>query len=166
MLFIRPAEIQDIPAITDIYNEAIANTVATFDTEPKTMEDHKHWLLAHDEKHPVLVAEIDGVVKGWIALSRWSDRAAYNGTAELSVYIHAHARGQGIGRALMERVIEAGRQAGLHTIVSRIAEGNAVSVHLHETLGFKEIGILREVGYKFDRWVDVVILQLMYDKKK
>lgn len=160
---IRKAEFIDIPAITDIYNEAIANTVATFDTRPKSMENRKHWLLAHDERHPVLVAEINGVVKGWIALSPWSERSAYDGTAELSVYIHADARGQGIGRALMEAVIVAGKEAGLHTIVARIAEGNAVSVHLHEALGFLCIGVMKEVGYKFDRWVDVILMQFLYD---
>jgi L-amino acid N-acyltransferase YncA len=159
---LRPAEIQDIPEITEIYNEAVRNTVATFDTEPRTLEDRKNWFLAHDGKHPILVAEMEGNVVGWAALSKWSDRAAYDGAAELSVYIAPDFRNKRIGRALMQAVIETGRKVGLHTIVSRIAGGNEVSVYMHESMGFEKIGVMKEVGHKFGRWIDVHLYQFMY----
>lgn len=160
---LRPAEIQDIPEITEIYNEAIRNTVATFDTEPKKLEERKNWFLAHDEKHPILVAKEEGNVVGWTALSKWSERAAYDGTAELSVYIAPDFRNRRIGRALMESIIEAGQEAGLHTIISRIAGGNEISIYMHESMGFEKIGIMKEVGHKFGRWIDVHLYQYMYE---
>ncbi|HDQ44463.1 MAG TPA: N-acetyltransferase family protein [bacterium] len=159
---IRPAEIQDIPQITEIYNEAVLNTVATFDTEPRTLEDRKNWFLDHDESHPVLVAAVEGNVVGWAALSRWSERAAYDASAELSVYIAPDFRNRRIGRALMESVIGAGRDAGLHTLISRISAGNEVSIYMHESMGFDKIGVMKEVGRKFGRWIDVHLFQFMY----
>lgn len=161
MITVRRAEIQDILDINAIYNEAIRNTVATFDTEPKSLEWTKNWLLNHDENHPVMVTEEDGSVIAWASLSKWSDRSAYDGTVELSVYVRQDRRGTGFGRELMQEIIAAGKQAGLHTLISRISGGNEVSVHLHLALGFKEVGILHEVGYKFEQWIDVYLFQLM-----
>src|SRR3954454_2525457 len=99
-LGIRRAELADAPAIAEIYNEAIATTTATFDTEPKTVEERTQWLQSHDERHPVFVALADGAIVGWASLTRWSDRAAYDDTAETSFYVRSTARGRGIGRKL------------------------------------------------------------------
>jgi L-amino acid N-acyltransferase YncA len=162
MITVRPAEIQDIPDINAIYNDAIRNTVATFDTEPRSLEWTKNWLLGHDENHPVLVTEEEGTVIAWASLSRWSDRSAYDGTAELSVYVREDKRGTGFGRELMQEIIAAGKKAGLHSLISRISGGNDVSFHLHRTFGFEEIGILREVGFKFDQWINVHLYQLLF----
>jgi phosphinothricin acetyltransferase len=158
---IRRATLQDADAIAAIYNEAVQNSTATFDTESKTEEDRREWLESHDDRHPVLVAECDGQIVGWASLSKWSDRPAYADTAESSFYVSEQHRGRGIGRALKVRMIEEARQAGLHTILARVAEGSAASLHLNEALGFERVGTMREVGLKFGRRLDVHLLQLM-----
>src|SRR3954465_14725432 len=97
---IRHAVLADAAAIAVIYNEAILTTTATFDTEPKSVDERTQWLKSHDERHPVLVAVVDGRVVGWASLSSWSDRCAYADTAETSFYVHSTYRGRGIGRRL------------------------------------------------------------------
>ncbi|UCD13979.1 MAG: N-acetyltransferase [Thermoplasmatales archaeon] len=162
MLKIRQAKLEDIVAITDIYNEAILKTVATFDTKIKTLDEQKSWFLHHGPKNPILVAEQDDVIVGWASLSEWSDRCAYSDTAELSLYILEKNQGKGIGRKLLEAIIQEGKKAGLHTVIARITEGNETSVHLHESVGFFHIGIMREVGLKFDKRLDVYLMQKIY----
>jgi phosphinothricin acetyltransferase len=163
MITIRQADDSDLDAITKIYNEAIRTTTATFDTEPKTVEDRRKWLASHDERHPVLVAEVEGAVVGWGCLSEWSDRPAYRDTAETSFYVAAAFRGRGIGRRLKEASIEEARRLGFHTLLARVAEGSEASLHLNESLGFMHIGTMKEVGRKFSRLLDVHILQKMLD---
>ena len=161
---IRPAAIEDLPAITAIYNHAVLTTVATFDTTPKTVEDQTPWFNAHGtDRHPIIVAERDGEIAGWGALSAWSDRCAYNDSAEISVYVAERFQGQGLGRALVEEVIRLGRKGGLHVLVSRIAEDNDVSVKLTESLGFTHVGLLKEVGNKFGRRIGVIFMQYIYE---
>jgi L-amino acid N-acyltransferase YncA len=162
MVIIRKATIDDLPAITEIYNQAILTTTATFDTEPKSLEEQKIWFESHGPKYPVLLAEEDDRVIGWASLSRWSDRCAYSDTAEISLYIYEKERGKGIGRKLLEAIIREGEKAGLHSIIARIAEGNEVSIHLHLSAGFEHIGIMREVGRKFGRLLDVYLMQKIY----
>ncbi|HLN51672.1 MAG TPA: GNAT family N-acetyltransferase [Thermoplasmata archaeon] len=160
-LTIRPARIQDAKAIAAIYNEAVRLTTATFDTEPRSLADQVSWLERHDAKYPVLVAELEGAVAGWAALSPWSERCAYAGTAELSIYIGETWRNRGIGRTLLKELIAVGRFLGLHSILARVAEGNPVSQRLHRSEGFATVGIMREVGYKFGRFLDVELMQLI-----
>jgi phosphinothricin acetyltransferase len=162
-LTIRHAEIADAEAIADIYNEAILTSTATFDTVPKSIEERTQWLESHDERHPVLVAVIDGVVAGWSSLSKWSDRPAYDDTAETSFYVHSTYRGRGIGRKLKETIIEEARRLGYHTLIARVAEGSRESIHLNEVAGFVHVGTLKEVGRKFDRWLDVHLMQKILD---
>ena len=161
---IRPANADDLAGITEIYNQAIINTVATFDTEPKTPEEQRVWFNEHGDKYPILVAEQLGAIVGWASLSEWSDRRAYSDTAEISLYVAESHRGKGIGRKLSEAVIKAGRDAGLHTLIARIAEGNASSIHIAESQGFEHIGIMREVGYKFGKLIDVYLMQILLDR--
>ncbi|MDR3406603.1 MAG: GNAT family N-acetyltransferase [Chthoniobacter sp.] len=162
-IIIRRAELADAPAIADIYNEAILTTTATFDTEPKSVAERTQWLQSHDERHPVLVAEVDGRVVGWASLTRWSERSAYDDTAETSFYVHSVHRGRGIGRRLKEAIIAEARRLGFHTLIARVAEGSNESVHLNERAGFVHVGTLREVGRKFGKLLDVHILQKMLD---
>lgn len=164
MLNIRRAIIQDLEAITEIYNQAILNTVATFDTEIKTAESQRNWFYQHRDRHAILVAEQDGKITGWASLSAWSDRCAYNDTAEISLYVEEHHQGQGIGRKLSEAMIKAGHDANLLTLIARIAEGNDISIHIAESQGFEHIGIMREVGRKFGRLLDVYMMQIFLDK--
>ncbi len=162
MWTIRPAQLSDLNTITEIYNEAIRTTTATFDTEPKTKDEQKAWFDSHGPRYPILVAESNGVVIGWACLSKWSDRCGYSGTAEISLYVKQEFRGKGIGKGLMEAIISEGKRVGLHTVIGRIAEGNDVSVHLAESLGFRHIGVMKEVGRKFGRLLDVHLMQKIY----
>lgn len=159
---ILPATEEYLTGITAIYNEAIQNTVATFDTEPKTTEDRRLWLEQHNEKYPVHVALLEQHVVGWASLSRWSDRCAYDNTAEISVYIDPAHQGKGLGKKLMHSVLYQGKVNGLHTVLSRITEGNHISIQLHEQLGFTTVGVLKEVGSKFGRLLDVTMMQKIY----
>ncbi|MBE1441016.1 GNAT family N-acetyltransferase [Paenibacillus sp. OAS669] len=160
-MIIRTAVIEDVPSILTIYNEAILNTVATFDTVPRTLEQQETWFKQHGDRYPIIVAELGGTVVGWASLNAYSDRLAYARTSEMSLYIHHDFRGQGIGKQLMEKVLEAGKQAGLHTVLSRIVEGNDSSIYIHRTYGFDYIGVMREVGFKFDKMLDVILMQKM-----
>jgi phosphinothricin acetyltransferase len=103
------------------------------------------------------------LVVGWASLSRWSDRPAYDGTAEVSVYVDADHRGKKIGSALLEALVEAGRKGGFHNLVSRIVEGSGLSIHLHERQGFSRVGVLREAGRKFGKMLDVTIMQKIFE---
>ena len=162
MIVIRSATERDIPLITEIYNEAILTTTATFDTEIKSEEDRLQWLQNHTASFPVIVAEENKTVIGWASLSKWSERSAYDSTAELSVYVDKNHRSKGVGKQLMEVITISGREAGLHTLISRITEGNEKSIYLHERLGFQNVGTLREVGRKFGQFLDVHILQIVF----
>jgi L-amino acid N-acyltransferase len=160
---IRRALPVDVEAITAIYNEAILATTATFDTEPKTTAERLEWFEAHDERHPILVAAVEGTVAGWASLSRWSDRPAYDDTAETSFYVRSEYRGRGIGRMLKDAIIEEARRLHFHIVIARVAEGSQVSLHLNESAGFVHIGTMKQVGRKFGKLLDVHILQKMLE---
>ncbi|MDO8915312.1 MAG: N-acetyltransferase family protein [Coriobacteriia bacterium] len=157
---IRPAVPADAADISRIYNQAVLNTTATFDTEPETVGARERWLAAHaDPGHPVLVATLGGAIVGWASLSTWSDRCAYAASVEASTYVDETMLGRGIGTALSAAVLEAGRAAGVHAVLSRICTENEASIRMSKKLGFVEVGVLHEVGRKFDRWLDVMMLE-------
>ncbi len=158
---IRRATRDDLPAINEIYNQAVLRTTGTFDTEPKSLEDRRAWFDAHHDGLPVLVYEAGGAVIGWVSLSRYSDRAAYDAAAEISIYVDETQRGRGAGGNLMAALAAAVEGGPLRTIIARIATENAASVRLHERAGFATAGILRSVGEKFGRLLDVTIMQRM-----
>ena len=157
---IRPAGPHDANAIREIYNEAVETTTATFDTQARSLPEQRQWLAHHGARHPVLVAEVHGAVVGWVALSPWSDRRAYDGTGEVSVYVGSRSRGLGIGRALLESIVLKARGLDFHTILARVAEGNPISRQLHVAAGFTPVGVMHEVGRKFGRFLDVELLEL------
>lgn len=161
---IRHAVTEDAAAIADIYNEAIRTTTATFDVEPKSAADRLQWLEAHDDRHPVIVAELNGQIAGWASLTKWSDRPAYYQTAETSFYVGEAFRGRGIGSALKERLIEVARRLGFHTLLARAAGESYASIRINESFGFNRIGTMKEVGLKFGRRLDVHVMQLMLDE--
>jgi len=163
MLLIRKARIEDLDAITHIYNEAILNTVTTFDTEPKTKEEQTEWFINHNSKYPVLVAEFRNKVVGWASLTRWSDRCAYSDTAECSLYIEQDYQGKGFGKALLTTLLQEAEKRGFHVIIARITEGNDMSLNLCKSLGFRYIGTMREVGRKFGKLLDVHLMQILFD---
>lgn len=157
---IRRAEAGDAEAVSRIYNQAVLNTTATFDTQPESVDARERWLEAHaDPQHPVLVAEADGEVVGWASLSTWSDRCAYAASVEASAYVDESWVGRGIGTALSTAVLEAGSAAGVHAVLARICTENAASIAMSKRLGFTEVGVLHEVGCKFGRWLDVMMLE-------
>jgi L-amino acid N-acyltransferase YncA len=162
MLNIRPATEKDQPAILKIYNEAVENTTATFDTEKRSIEKQIEWFRNHKHNHPVIVGEEEGIIKGWASLSPWSDRKAYDGTVEVSVYVHHDFRGKGIGKKLLEIITLEGKKVKNHTILSRISSGNESSIHIHEILGYRHVGVLKEVGFKFGKFIDVNVMQYLY----
>lgn len=156
----------DVDAIVSIYNWAILNTSASFEIEERTVEQQLAWFQAHDEKHPVIVArrqeEGENVV-GWGSITRWSTKPAYDGMAEISVYVHPDYHGCGVGREIILALIELGRKGGFRTLVSQISETAEASLHLHRKLGFVDTGILKRAGVKFGQEVDVLVLQIFFD---
>jgi phosphinothricin acetyltransferase len=162
MLEIRSATDADQEAILDIYNEAVLNSTATFDTDPRTNENQFKWFRTHKNNHPVIVAEEDRIIVGWASLSAWSDKKAYEKTVEVSVYVHVDHRGKGIGKKLLQVVTLEGKKLDNHTVISRIASENKISLHIHEQLGYRYVGVIREAGMKFGRFIDVYLMQYLY----
>ena len=165
MLTIRTASINDLKEITEIYNEAILKTVATFDTEEKSIGEQKKWFKEHGPKNPIIVAEENGKILGWAALSKYSTRCAYSDTSEISLYVKNEYQKRGIGKKLMKRIIEEGEKAGIHVVLARITQGNEKSIYLHKSVGFEHVGIMKEVGLKFGKRLDVYLMQKIYKNK-
>lgn len=160
-MLIRPATRADLPGILEIYNEAVLNTTASYDYEPRTLEHRTAWFDDHVKNHyPVFVAVNDqnGVV-GWSALNRFHDRMGYRFTAENSVYVAADQRGKGIGTLLMPPLINGAKERGLRAIVALIDANNESSIRLHARFEFERVGLLKQVGFKFNRWLDVVYME-------
>lgn len=159
---VRTAELDDAPAIASIYNVEVAETTATFDLEPRSVDAQRRWLQERSGAHVVLVAESDeGEVAGFASLSPYKDRPAYSTTVESSVYVRRESRGNGIARALMQELLETARSHGFHAVIARIADSQQPSLALHRSLDFELVGVEREVGRKFGRWLDVAIMQVM-----
>lgn len=156
---IRAATEADLPGIFAIYDREVLQGTATFDTEPKTPAERLAWF--RDDGHgryPILVAELDGTVAGWARLYAWSNRCAYAGAAENAVYVHEAHRGRGVGRALLGALQVQAPQRGIRVLIARVVEGNAGSRALHEAAGFQTIGVMREIGEKFGRRLDVRLM--------
>jgi L-amino acid N-acyltransferase YncA len=159
-LGIRTARDSDLEAILDIYNRAVVNSTATFDMAPRSLDAQREWFTAHVAPHSVVVCEEGGEVLGWGATSAFSPRLGYRFTGEVSVYVREDARRRGLGEALLRELIVLGAAEGLHTLVGRICEENDVSCRLAEKTGFRRVGVMEEVGYKFDRWLNVAVYEL------
>ncbi len=160
-IIIRPAIESDAAAIARIYNHYILTSTATFDTAEKSPEDRVEWLRARTDAHPVFVAESGSEVIGWAALSPYRERPAWRHTCEVAVYLDHGTVGKGLGGRLLDRVIEAAREVGHHVLLSQIVGGNFASIKMTERAGFQRVGTIRECGRKFDRWLDVVIMELV-----
>jgi L-amino acid N-acyltransferase len=158
---IEDATERDVPQLTAIYNEIIATSTAVFSEEPVSLESRHRWLMAHREaSHPVIVARVEGEVAGFSAYGEFRAWPGYSSTVEHSVHVAPEHRRQGIGRALLEELIERAREAGLHVMVAGIDAENHPSLRLHEELGFEHVGRMPEIARKFDHWVDLALLQL------
>jgi len=159
MLQIRDAVASDIPAMMEIYNEAIRNSTSTLDIEEKTLAERQRWFQTFGEKYPLIVAEVDGRVVGYCGLTKFREKDAYDRTSELTIYINKDYRGNKIGSSLMEEIIERAIKLGYHTIISGITAGNEASLKLHEKFGFRCVGHFRQVAYKFNKYHDVYFYQ-------
>ena len=158
----RLAAPRDAEAIRAIYNLEVVETTVTFDLVPRSVEEQKVWLAEHSGGHPAIVAvdEADRVL-GFASLSPFRPRPAYAPTVEDSVYVHRDGRGRGIGELLLREIVGLALDHGFHSVVARIVGGHDASIALHAKCGFEQIGREREVGRKFGRWLDVVLMQRM-----
>ena len=158
---IRLAEARDLERINAIYNHYVAHSTCTYQEEPDTLDERRRWLDAHGERYPVTVAEVDGAVVGWGALSPFHPRSAYRFSTENSIYVDREWHRRGIGSRLLADVIARARAIGHHTVVALVDAEQPASVALHARYGFVEAARLRQVGFKFGRWLDVVYMQRM-----
>lgn len=157
---VRLAEMDDAEAIRSIYNLEVATSTVTFDLVERTLEDQQAWLVARSGAHTTLVAvEGSGSIAGFAALSPYRDRPAYRTTVEDSVYVSRDHQGQGVGRLLLSELVEAAAVSGFHAMMARIVGDHAASIALHRGQGFAIVGTEREVGRKFNHWLDVVVMQ-------
>jgi L-amino acid N-acyltransferase len=156
---IRLAGESDLPAINDIYNHYVFHSTCTYQNEPEPLDARHAWFHHHGAKHPVTVAIANGHIVGWGSLSAYHPRAAYQNTVENSVYVHHQQHRRGIGSLLLKDLIDRATNLGHHAIIAAIDGEQAGSVALHERFGFQKVGHFPQVGFKFDRWLDVVYLQ-------
>lgn len=158
---IRDAESSDIEAINDIYNFYVLNSTCTAQTEAEPIEGRKQWLLEHTGKYTALVAEWEGQVVAWGSLSKYHRRYAYWPTTEDSIYVRHDMLHKGIGKIILEELIKKARENGFHSVMGIISSEQLASIRLHGKFGFVEVGHLGEVILKFNRRLDVTIMQLM-----
>ena len=157
---IEAAAPADIPAIAVILNDAILNSVAAWREAPMTEEEMTAWFEGRDRDFAVLVARgEDGAVLGYASYGAFRAYSGYRHTVEQSVYVHQDARGQGVGKALLARLVERARAQGLHVMVGALEAGNQASLGLHAAQGFVETARMPEVGRKFERWLTLVLVQ-------
>jgi len=164
-MHVRPATRNDLQSIADIYNHAVLHTTASYDYEPRSWEQRVAWFEAHAQQRlPIFVAVDDsGAVLGWSSLSRYHDRIGYRFTVENSVYVAAEHRGRGVGKLLMPPLLESAQALGLRAIIAAIDAENTVSLRLHARFGFERVGHFKQVGYKFNRWLDVVYMERLIE---
>jgi L-amino acid N-acyltransferase YncA len=143
-----------------IYNPVVETSTATFDLVPRTLDQQVAWLSDRSGARIVLVAETDdATVAGYAALSPYRERAAYSTTVEDSVYVHADHQGRGVGRLLLDALVDTARAHGFHAVMARIVADHEASIALHAVCGFEVVGHEREVGRKFGRWLDVTLME-------
>ncbi len=161
MITLRHATAADLPFIAGVMNHYIATSTCTFHLEPRSPEDYAAWLSDRTDAHPVTVAELDGDPAGFAYLSPWRPREAYRRSVEGSVYVHPERHRRGVGRALLADLIERARALGHRTLIGGACTEAEASLALQRALGFRTVGVLKDVGYKFGRWLDVEHTQLL-----
>ena len=162
MINVRQANENDLPAMLEIYNDIILNTTAVWHSDPHTVEMRREWYAIKKEQgYPVFVAEENGKLTGFSTIGPFRPWAGYRFTVENSVYVAAGSRGQGIANLLMQPLIDAAQEMSLHAIVAGIEATNEASIALHNKFGFVEVAHFKEVGFKFNRWMDLKFLELI-----
>ncbi|MEO6731162.1 MAG: N-acetyltransferase family protein [Ferruginibacter sp.] len=162
MIHVRLANENDLPAMLEIYNEIILNTTAVWHNDPHTLQMRQEWFaLKKEQGYPVFVAEYENELAGFSTIGPFRPWTGYRFTVENSVYVAATHRGKGIANLLMQPLIDAAKELNLHAIVAGIEASNEPSILLHKKFGFIEVAHFKEVGYKFDRWMDLKFLELI-----
>jgi L-amino acid N-acyltransferase YncA len=156
---IRHATVDDAARIADIYTQGILERIATFESEPRTEADIRTKLEADSDRHPTLVAEVDGEVLGWASISLYRPRECYRGIGEFSFYIDREARGRGVGSTLLKALIEEAERLGYWKLLSRVFPFNHASLNACKKQGFREVGIYEKHAKLDDKWLDVVIIE-------
>ena len=159
----RPYKTEDTQYILDIINHAILHSTSLYDYNIRNYEQQKTILEEKINKNfPVIVAELNGIVVGLVMYSEFRDKEAYQFTVEHSIYVDENFHGKGIGKQLLQELIDLARKQKIHTMIGVIDSENQGSVIFHEKFGFKTVGVIKESGYKFDRWLDSVLMQLIF----
>ncbi|WP_124727588.1 arsinothricin resistance N-acetyltransferase ArsN1 family A [Staphylospora marina] len=156
---IREATVQDLLRILDIYNQGIADRIATLEEHPKTWEEMYKWFHQRSPRYTVLVAELKGEVQGWASLNPYSHRCAYASVAEISVYVDRSWRGKGVGSRLLRALEEEAKENGFHKMILFTFPFNILGQGLYRKLGFREVGVFRNQGKLDDRFVDVMAME-------
>jgi phosphinothricin acetyltransferase len=157
---VRLACRDDAASIREIYNKEVLGSTVTFDMVPRSMEEQLAWLDGHSGAHPAVVAVDDaGSVVGFGSLSPYRSRPAYRTTVEDSVYVDDDVRGRGVGRLILDELLALADAHGFHAVMARIVDGHEASIALHRNCGFQMVGVERQVGRKFGRWLDVALMQ-------
>lgn len=171
---LRPARPADAEAIRQIYNHEVLSTTATFDLVPRTLEDQQRWLAQRSGAFSAIVAvdtdELDPAtgeptVVGFGSLSPYRERAAYRTSVEDSVYVRRDRGGQGIGTSILTELLDIAERSGFHAVFARIEASGAASRALHARCGFELVGIERETGRKFNRWLDVALMECVLHER-
>ncbi len=161
-MLIREAQSKDLRAILDIMNEAILNTTSMYVYEVHTEATIRQWLIKkQSDKMPVFVCETNTKVVAYSSFDTFRTCDAYKFSVENSIYVHQDFQGRGIGTQLLSTLIERAKKDGYHTMIAGIDASNAGSYHFHQQLGFHEVGRMRDVGYKFGKWLELIFMQLM-----
>lgn len=161
---VRLAALEDAEEIRAIYNREVLGSTVTFDLVPRSPEEQLTWMDEHSGAHPAVVAvDSHAAIAGFGSLSPYRPRPAYRTTVEDSVYVAHGRRGQGVGKAILGELVDLARSHGFHCIIARIVGGHEASIGLHRSCGFEVVGTEREVGRKFGRWLDVVVMQRLLD---
>ncbi len=164
-VFIRTAQVRDIPVILEINNHEILHSTVNYDFDPKTLDWQMDWF---DQKmkagFPVLVAEKEGLVLGFATFGPFRPKPGYRYTVEHSVYLATGSRGKGIGKLLMIELIQIAKNSGYHTMIGGLDGSNEHSYRFHQKLGFREVARFKETARKFDNWLDLIFMQLMLDE--
>lgn len=158
---IRKATEQDLPEITEIYNQGIVDRIATLEDQPKTDEEVKNWLFNRAPRYTVLVIETEAKIVGWASLNPYSYRCAYKGVAELSIYIHRDWRGKGLGKQLLQKIEEHAKQNAFYKIVLFTFPFNVLGQSLYKRLGYREVGTFYNQGILDGKFVDVMAMEKM-----
>ena len=160
-MHIRLAQLSDVQAIAEIYNQGIEDRSSTFETQPRTSMDVQPW-VADMSRHPVLVVEVDGAVVAWANLSSYRARSCYVGIADFSIYLHRDVRGRGIGKALLKALLGEAEERGFWKVLSRIFTFNEASLALCQACGFRTVGVYEKHACLEGRWLDCVIVERVF----